>query len=70
MMFTTSPEHVYERQRTMLAEAAELRSARQVRRLHKAVRRAERAERELTRSWCEAARRRAELTELVGDQLL
>jgi hypothetical protein len=66
-MFTSSPEHVYERQRSMLAEAAELRSARYVKRLHKAARRAERAERQLTRSWCEAARRQAELTKISGD---
>jgi hypothetical protein len=57
--------HVYERQRTLLATAAEQRSAQWLRRVSRATRRAERAERQLSRSWSQAARRHAELSRIA-----
>ena len=54
-----------ERQRSMLVAAAEQRHALWVRRVSRAARRAERAERQLSRSWSEAARRHAELSQIA-----
>jgi hypothetical protein len=52
----------------MLTAAAEERNALWLRRIHRAARRAERAERQLSRSWTEAARRHAELSQIAGDR--
>ena len=49
----------------MLVAAAEQRHALWVRRVSRAARRAERAERQLSRSWSEAARRHAELSQIA-----
>jgi len=51
--------------RAMLSAAASSRDAQQARKVIRAARRAERAERQLSRSWHEALRRRAELTRLA-----
>lgn len=59
--------YAQERQQDLLNDATEVRYAQRFRRLSRAARRADRAERRLTRSWQEAARRRAELTQLVAD---
>jgi hypothetical protein len=64
----SSLEQARERQQAMLSQAAEQRSAHQLRKLGRARRRAERAERQLSRSWGEAARRRAEFTRIASDQ--
>jgi hypothetical protein len=56
---------VYERQKSMLTTAAEQRHALWLRRVNRAARRAERAERQLYRSWGEAARRHAELSQIA-----
>jgi hypothetical protein len=58
---------VYERQRSLLTTAAERRNALWLKRFSRAARRAERAERQLSRSWCEAARRHAELSRIAED---
>jgi hypothetical protein len=57
-------DQVNERQRVMLDQAEEQRTAQFARRLSKAARRAERAERQLSRSWRVAARRHAELRQI------
>ena len=57
-------DQVTERQKVMLEQAAEQRTALFARRLSKAARRAERAERQLSRSWHVAARRHAELLQI------
>jgi hypothetical protein len=62
-----SHQQVRERQRQILASAAEARSAQRLKRLTRATRRSQRAERQLSRSWTEAARLRAELTRLGTD---
>jgi len=64
----SSLEQARERQQAMLSRAAEQRNVQQLRKLSRARRRAERAERQLTRSWGEAARRRAELARIAADQ--
>jgi hypothetical protein len=60
-------EHVRERQQEVMAMAAEERHGQRLRRLTKAARRSERAEQQLSRSWSEAARLRAEFTRLAAD---
>ena len=67
-MYNHPDLHAYERQKSMLTSAAEHRNALWLRRIHRAARRAERAERQLSRSWSEAARRRAELSQIAGDR--
>jgi hypothetical protein len=52
----------------MLTNAAEQRSALWLRRVSRAARRAERADRQLSRIWCEAARRHAELSRIAQDR--
>jgi hypothetical protein len=59
-----------DRQQVMLAQAAGRQDVRRLRRVSRAARRAERAERQLSRSWHEATRRRAELSQLSEDPLL
>jgi hypothetical protein len=61
-------EHVRQRQQHLLDRAAAERHARQLRQLSRATRRAERAERQLSRSWSEAVRLRAKLSQLASDQ--
>jgi hypothetical protein len=65
-MYTHPEMQVHERQRSMLAAAAEQRSALWLRRVSRAERRAERAERQLSRSWSQAARRHAQLSQVVA----
>jgi hypothetical protein len=67
-MYNHPDLQAYERQKSMLTTAAEQRNALWLRRIHRAARRAERAERHLSRSWSEAARRRAELSQLAADR--
>jgi hypothetical protein len=67
-MYNHPGTHVYQRQKSMLTAAAEERNALWLRRIHRAARRAERAERQLSRSWTEAARRHAELSQIAGDR--
>jgi hypothetical protein len=62
-----SQEHVRERQRAMLDTAVERGNAQRLRKVNKVTRRAERVEREVSRGWCEAARLRAELSQLAAD---
>jgi hypothetical protein len=57
-------DQVTERQKALLDQASEQRTALYARRLAKAARRAERAERHLSRSWRVAAQRHAELRQL------
>jgi hypothetical protein len=57
-----------ERQQALLSRAAEQRSAHQFRKLGRARRGAERADRQLSRSWCEAERLRAEFVRIAADQ--
>jgi hypothetical protein len=68
MTMYDSLDHVRERQQEVQTMAAEQRHGQRLRRLTKATRRSERAERQLSRSWSEAARLRAELTRLASDQ--
>ena len=67
-MYNNPDMQVYERQRSMLTTAAEQRNALWLKRINRAARRADRAERQLSRSWCEAARRRAELSQITQDR--
>jgi hypothetical protein len=67
-MYTHPDLQVYERQKSMLTTAAEQRNALWLKRVHRAARRAERAERQLSRSWSEAARRHAELSQIAEDR--
>ena len=67
-MYNNPDVQVYERRKSMLATATEQRNALWLKRISRATRRADRAERQLSRSWCEAARRRAELSEITGDR--
>jgi ribosomal 50S subunit-associated protein YjgA (DUF615 family) len=60
----TSHEQARERQRALIAAAAQHRRARQVRTIGRAVRRLRRAEQHLADSWHEAARWRDELAVL------
>jgi hypothetical protein len=62
-----SHRQVRERQQQILASAAEARNVHRLRQLTKATRRSQRAERQLSRSWTEAARLRAEVTRLRTD---
>jgi IS5 family transposase len=59
-----------DRQQLMQAQAADHQDLRRLRRVSRAARRAERAERQLSRSWHEATRRRAELSEVSEGALL
>lgn len=61
----TMHEQAKLRQQALLSDAAEHHDAHQARRVIRAARRAERAERQLSRSWHQAMRRRAELTQLA-----
>ena len=67
-MYNHPDLQAYERQKSMLTSAAEQRNALWLRRIHRAARRAERAERHLSRSWTEAARRNAELSQISADR--
>jgi hypothetical protein len=67
-MYNHPDLQAYERQKSMLTSAAEQRNAAWLRRIHRASRRAERAERQLSRSWTEAARRNAELSQISADR--
>jgi hypothetical protein len=60
-------QHARQRQQYLIERAAVERHAHRARQLNRATRRAERAERQLTRSWSEAARLRAQLTQLSLD---
>jgi hypothetical protein len=66
-MYDHQETHVYERQRFLLATAAEQRNVQWLKRISRATRRAERAERQLSRSWSQAARRHAELSAIAED---
>jgi hypothetical protein len=63
-------EEARERQRELLAVAAEHRRARRVRTMGRAARRLKRAEQQLAHSWQHAARLRDELAELTDVQRL
>jgi hypothetical protein len=67
-MYNHPDMQAYERQKSMLTSAAEQRNAVWLRRIQRAARRAERAERQLSRSWTEAARRNAELSQISADR--
>jgi hypothetical protein len=60
-------QHARQRQQYLIERATAERHAHRVRQLSRATRRAERAERQLSRSWSEAARLRAQLTQLASD---
>jgi hypothetical protein len=66
-MYNHPDLQAYERQKSMLTTAAEQRNALWLKRVNRAARRADRAERQLSRSWCEAARRHAELSQIAQD---
>jgi hypothetical protein len=67
-MYSHPDMQIHERQRSMLATAAQERNALWLRRINRAARKAERAERQLSRSWSEAARRHAQLTRVTQDR--
>ena len=67
-MYNHPDLQAYERQKSMLTTAAQERNALWLRRINRAARKAERAERQLSRSWTEAARRNAELSQISADR--